>query len=59
VVERFAGALQPEPVLQGEAGHVHEGGAEDLVVELAARLSGESWHEALRAQVARARAIHF
>ncbi len=30
-----------------------------LVVELATRLSGETWHEALRAQVARARAIHF
>ncbi len=30
-----------------------------LAVELATRLSGERWHEALRAQVARARAIHF
>ncbi|HEY6106346.1 MAG TPA: FAD-binding and (Fe-S)-binding domain-containing protein, partial [Anaeromyxobacteraceae bacterium] len=30
-----------------------------VAVELATRLSGESWHEALRAQVARAKAIHF
>jgi Fe-S oxidoreductase len=30
-----------------------------VAVELATRLSGESWREALRAQVARAKAIHF